>query len=140
MHIHAAESLKSTDGVFLANCEVSRFNIGYDKRPFLSARSTMSQYKATEHVPGKFKREILAEAREVRLSVPADHHYQVSQEYLALLRKIRSERPVCVGFSEKSLLSARDTIRETSSRAYVLNTARYELIKRLSQMYLYRSA
>lgn len=63
----------------------------------------MSQYKATENVPEKFKREIPAEAKGLPLCT-TDRHYQVSQVRLTLAKILKREKLYSVGFLNKFFL------------------------------------
>lgn len=84
--------------LILCNAQIVKYQAqgGY-KRLFLSCVFTMSQYKATENVPGKFKREILAEAKDLPLCT-TDRYYQVSEEHLTFAKILKREKLHSVRF------------------------------------------
>lgn len=104
-HVHASCSTHSStqpDSFFTimyGACKSRSFrrNTGYDKRPFLSRVLRCHSTKLLKTVSGKFKREILVEAKSPLLCT-ADRHYQVSQERLTFAKNLKGERNYPVKF------------------------------------------
>lgn len=110
-HIHASCSTHSSTRpnsfftIMYGACKSQSFrrNTRYDKRPFLLRVLWCHSTKLLRTVSGKFKREILAEARSPLLCT-ADRHYQVSQERLTFAKNLKDERNYPVRFLSFSFL------------------------------------
>lgn len=105
---HSSTQLDSFFTIMYGACKSQSFrrNTGCDKRLFLSRVLRCHSTKLLRTVLGKFKREILVEARSPLLCT-ADRHYQVSQERLTFAKNLKDERNYLARFFLDKIFSRR---------------------------------